>query len=120
MRKLRYRQVLRYRTRGIGKNIYKGQVRLQQSFYLEDNVSTPSISKVRELHTEIGTWDKETIWCAMNCHNEEGRWRDNVLWVGNLPIYPKSNFYKIQLQAKLKRWKEQERHVEEFFESMGV
>lgn len=122
MRKLRYRQVLRYRTKNHGKGTYKSQVRLQQSFHLEDNVPTPSISKVRELHTEIGTWDDGTSWVSYlhpitkEMRNYITTWRKGKL----VAIYPKSNFYKVQLQKKLKRWKEQESRTIEFFGSMGV
>ncbi|WKV24110.1 hypothetical protein PSYJYH_000075 [Bacillus phage PSYJ-YH] len=117
-RKIRYRQVLRYRTKGHGKRVYNSQFKLQQSFWKEDGVNTLDISKVRELHSELGTWDINTIWESWRDYYERGI-SNTIKITGKKVIHPKANYKSIK-KAKEIRWKEQERRTEEFLASMGV
>ena len=120
-RKMRYRQVLRHRCANRGKGVYAQQVRLQQSFFREDKSFNLDISKVREIHSSLGTWDMLTEW--QRIHHIYGHIETRLLIVhpegGYRFIYPKVN-YNPNKEAQEARWKEQERRTEEFFNSMEV
>lgn len=118
VRKIRYRQVLRNRHAQKGR--YLKEVSQQQSFWKEDKAPTPTIEKVRELHTLLGTWDKSIVWDRLNFTDGSV---ENVLTIPNkCHIYPKANYKPIKKcreAMKVKRWKEQERRTLEFFEREG-
>lgn len=129
VRKIRYRQVLRNRHSQKGR--YLKEVSQQKSFWKEDKAPTPTIERVREIHSSLGTWDKLLLW-----NRREDPWGNikNMLHYKGTNIYlyglhPKYNYkydhkYLISLGVsplKLKKpiWKEQERRTLEFFEREG-
>lgn len=119
MRTIRYRQVLRQRIGNTG-GLYKYQVRLQQSFWNEDQAFAWTIPQVREIHSSLGTWDKLTRWSAVFCRDGSVY---NFLDVskGGTKFYtvsPKANYKSIK-KAQEARWKEQEQRTLEFFEREG-
>lgn len=128
MRKVRYRQILKHRIGDTG-HIYKYQVRLQQSFWNEDQASAWTIPQVREIHSSLGTWDKRTHWNSVGWERVKGiltpvkgtlnriliEYWDARHWK---EIYPKAN-YKLIKKAQEARWKEQEQRTLEFFEREG-
>ena len=110
-RKMRYRQVLRHRCANCGKGVYAQQVRLQQSFFKEDKSFNLDISKVREIHRSLGTWDMLTWWFFY----DYGYQRVNKVYVKGKRIFPKANYKPIK-EAQEARWKEQEQRTLGFFE----
>lgn len=130
-RKMRYRQVLRHRCANWGKGVYAQQVRLQQSFFKEDKSFNLDISKVREIHNSLGTWDKFVEWRSYDwMKGSKGCYNRLILRTGRR-IHPKANYKPIKkvitkIKAYMEKkaqediWKEQERRAEEFFNSMGV
>lgn len=119
MRKIRYRQVLRQRIGNTG-GLYKYQVRLQQSFWNEDQAFAWTIPQVREIHKSLGTWDKRCRWYRDGGINMIGDCQ------GNWEVYPKANYNPIRIACEWARnyqearWKEQEHRTLEFFDSQGV
>lgn len=122
VRKIRYRQVLRNRYSQKGR--YLKEVSQQQSFWGEDKASTPTIQRVREIHSSLGTWDKHTKW-EMIPWGFEPTWNNLFVYLGNgnyKNIKPKANYKPIKKcreAMKFKRWKEQEIRTLEFFEREG-
>lgn len=119
-RKMRYRQVLRHRCANRGKGVYAQQVRLQQSFLKEDKSFNLDISKVREIHSSLGMWDKHTKWERIPW-GFEPTWNNLFVYLGNgkyKNIKPKANYKPIK-KAQEARWKEQEQRALEFFEREG-
>ncbi|PGM38526.1 hypothetical protein [Bacillus thuringiensis] len=114
VRKIRYRQVLLHRCANHGRGTYAQQVQLQKSFWREDNTPSPTIERVREIHSSLGTWDVSTVWVRWTCEDNE---MHNTLYVGlTSPVKPKA-CYKHLLQYW--RWREQEKRTLEFFEREG-
>lgn len=113
VRKIRYRQVLRNRHSQKGR--YLKEVSQQKSFWKEDKAPTPTIERVREIHSSLEMWDKFTYWFTWE--DSFGRMNNEVNIDGSLIIYPKAN-YKHRLLMH-RRWKEQERRTLEFFEREG-
>lgn len=113
-RKMRYRQVLRHRCAKLGKGVYAQQVRLQQTFFKEDKSFNLDISKVREIHSSLGTWDKITSWFFY----DYGYQRVNKVYTKGKSIFPKANYKPIK-KAQEDIWKEQEQRTLEFFEMGG-
>lgn len=121
VRKIRYRQILRHRCANRGRGTYAQQVQLQKLFWREDEAPTPTIEKVREIHTSLGSWDKDTVWYSITyrgsgyveniIESSTGRW-----------INPKANYKPINepyIKVKELHWKEQEKRTLEFFEREG-
>ncbi|MEC3020685.1 hypothetical protein P9Z80_25925 [Bacillus cereus] len=118
VRKIRYRQVLRNRHSQKGR--YLKEVSQQQSFWKEDKAPTPTIEKVRELHTLLGTWDKDTCWDRWV---EEGESTQiNKMYIGEITLDPMKNYKeytKFRKRLLESRLREQERRTLEFFEREG-
>lgn len=130
VRKIRYRQVLRNRHSQKGR--YLKEVSQQQSFWREDKAPTPTIQRVRELHSLLGTWDAQVKWIR---HSEYGIVHNHLdIPIDNIGhsrvVYVKANYKRLRFvrtkfqeymlkKALEARWKEQEKRTLEFFEREG-
>lgn len=112
-RKVRFKQVLRYRC---GKGmLYTNQVHLQRMFWKEDKSPTPTIEKVRKIHSYIGTWDSHTKWRSWGMSFKKGKFNRIILRDGKV-IFPKVKYRPIKRALEVNDM----RRAEEFFESQGV
>ncbi|AFQ14653.1 hypothetical protein P9133_31920 [Bacillus thuringiensis] len=132
VRKIRYRQVLRHRCASHGRGTYAQQVQLQKLFWREDNTPSPTIERVREIHSSLGTWDAHVKWVR---HSEYGIVHNHLdIPIDNIGhtrvVYIKANYKRLRFvrtkfqeyvlkRLKEARWKEQERRTLEFFEREG-
>lgn len=127
MRIIRYRQVLRQRIGNTG-GLYKYQVRLQQSFWIEDKAPAWTIPQVREIHISLGTWDKHCEWVSYRHHVTKEMRNYLNIWTSPhklIAVYLKANYKPIRITCEWARnyqearWKEQEQRTLEFFEREG-